>query len=322
MKNFAKKIFSILLLLTLIVTFPIKNYAIRKNERKNNMTEKFYGATNDLIFKKIFGNLENELAIKGFLSAILDLPKEEYEILHIENPFLNIEDSAQDKIGILDVKLKTKSGKIIDLEIQVAYMSCMRERILYYLSKMTLGQIGSGEEYSKIQKVICILIATDHIIIKENKDQHNRYLLHDPKTHSTFTDKMEVNTLELKKMANKEENPELAEWVKLFNAKTEEEIDMVKNSADPAIKQAADVVLTVNQDEELRTKAEQRENAVRAYRSEMIANIEKGRAEGLEKGLEKGRIEIAKNGIKMGLNIKQVSQLTGLSLEEIKKLES
>ena len=302
------------------------------------MQHKIFPATNDVVFKKIFGDMNNKEVIKGFLSSILNIPKEEYELLKIERPFLNISDSATDKIGILDVKLSTKNKKIIDIEIQVARMKHMRERVLYYLSKMTLDQIGAGENYDKIQKVISIIIAADHILIKENNNQHNRYLLCDKETGSTFTDKMEVNTLDLMKKADpKTSDPNITKWVDFFNAKTEEELEMIHNMPDSAVKQAAKIVLEVNQDKEVRIKAEQRENALRVYNTEIEASkqsgikegikqgIQQGIKQGMEKGMEKGMenkaIEIAKSAIKMGLSNGQIQILTGLTSEEINNLK-
>ena len=302
------------------------------------MQHKIFPATNDVVFKKIFGDMNNKEVIKGFLSSILNIPKEEYELLKIESPFLNISDSATDKIGILDVKLSTKNKKIIDIEIQVARMKHMRERVLYYLSKMTLDQIGAGENYDKIQKVISIIIAADHILIKENNNQHNRYLLCDKETGSTFTDKMEVNTLDLMKKADpKTSDPNITKWVDFFNAKTEEELEMIHNMPDSAVKQAAKIVLEVNQDKEVRIKAEQRENALRVYNTEIEASkqsgikegikqgIQQGIKQGMEKGMEKGMenkaIEIAKSAIKMGLSNGQIQILTGLTSEEINNLK-
>ena len=300
---------------------------------------KIYPATNDVVFKKIFGDINNKKVIKGFLSSILDIPEEEYELLKIENPFLNIADSTDDKIGILDVKISTKNKKIIDIEIQVARMKYMCERILCYLSKMTLEQIGSGEDYGKIQKVVSIVIAADHILIKDSKSQHNRYVLYDKKSGSTFTDKMEVNTLDLmKKPDPKTSDPNITKWVEFFNAKTEEELKMVNEMPDVAVKQAAQIVLKVNQDEDLRVRAEQRENAVRAYNSEMLASkqegmkigIARGRAEGMEEGINKGRaegaeaekIELAKNALKNGLDVEMVSNITKLPIDEINKIKN
>ena len=59
-----------------------------------------------------------------------------------------------------------------------------------------------------------------------------------------------------------------------------------------------------------------------------IAGIREGKLEGIKEGVEKGKLEgikernyiIAKNLKKSGLDIKFISENTGLSIEEIKKL--
>ncbi|MCI5158050.1 MAG: hypothetical protein D3906_06330 [Candidatus Electrothrix sp. AUS1_2] len=53
----------------------------------------------------------------------------------------------------------------------------------------------------------------------------------------------------------------------------------------------------------------------------LIAPIEKGIAKGIEKGVEQGRAEVAVNMLRTGLlPPEQIAQVTGLSLEEIRKL--
>jgi predicted transposase/invertase (TIGR01784 family) len=52
----------------------------------------------------------------------------------------------------------------------------------------------------------------------------------------------------------------------------------------------------------------------------MQKGIQKGRIEGRAEGKHNREIEIAKNAIKMGLDIKNIIMLTGLSKEEIEKL--
>ncbi len=51
---------------------------------------------------------------------------------------------------------------------------------------------------------------------------------------------------------------------------------------------------------------------------------EKGRQEGIQIGHEKGKIEgkieVAKNSLKAGVSIDVIAEITGLSLDEIKKL--
>lgn len=281
------------------------------------MVDRIFPATNDVIFKKIFGDIKNKEVIKGFLSCILDLPEDEYDVLEIGNPFLNINNDVTNKIGILDVKLRTKTEKVIDIEVQVAKVSHMRERILYYLSQMTVDQIGEGENYDKIQKVVCIVIAAEHILVKENDKLHNRYRFYDAETGSTFTDKMEINTLDLMKNANpKTVDPEVHEWVKFFNAKTKDTLEMAQSSKVDAVKKAANIVLKVNADDETRIKAEQNENALRIYNTNIDATLEKG----IKQGKEEGKIEVAKSLLSMNLSIEQISKATGLSVEEIERL--
>ncbi|MDR1150271.1 MAG: hypothetical protein LBJ93_01395 [Clostridiales bacterium] len=52
--------------------------------------------------------------------------------------------------------------------------------------------------------------------------------------------------------------------------------------------------------------------------------MEKGMKKGMEKGMERGReereIEIARNSLKKGLDMCMISEITGLTIEEIKKL--
>jgi predicted transposase/invertase (TIGR01784 family) len=54
----------------------------------------------------------------------------------------------------------------------------------------------------------------------------------------------------------------------------------------------------------------------------MECNFEEGREEGMEKGREKERIEIARKGIKGGISMEVISELTGFSPEQIRQLES
>ncbi len=290
------------------------------------MQNKIFPATNDVVFKKIFGDINNKEIIKDFLSSILNIPEEEYDLLKIENPFLNVEDSTNEKLGILDVKLSTKNRKIIDIEIQVARMKYMRERVLFYLSKMTLDQIGAGEDYGKIQKVISIIIASDHILVKENEKQHNRYLFCNQERDSIFSDKMEIDVLDLMKKTDlSKDNPNLAKWVNFFNAKTEKQLEEVHNMQNSAIKQATEIVMKVNQDDELRVKAEQRENAIRAYKSEIEGSRQEGIKQGIEQGIEQGKqsekIEIAKSLLGSGMDINFIAKHTGLLIEEIEQLK-
>ena len=81
-------------------------------------------------------------------------------------------------------------------------------------------------------------------------------------------------------------------------------------------------------DERIRMIAENEEKAWKNTQAEIKAEIEYAKEEGMQKGRAEGRaegkhnreIEIARNAINMGLDIKNIITLTGLSKEEIEKL--
>ena len=54
----------------------------------------------------------------------------------------------------------------------------------------------------------------------------------------------------------------------------------------------------------------------------MLAGIEKGRVEGREEGIEKRSREIAVNLLRINLPVQTICEATGLSAEEITKLQS
>ena len=63
-----------------------------------------------------------------------------------------------------------------------------------------------------------------------------------------------------------------------------------------------------------------RENARNDRLNALLSAEEKGLKKGLTEGERKAKLEIAKSSLKNGLSVEIVSQITGLSLEEIKNL--
>jgi predicted transposase/invertase (TIGR01784 family) len=133
-----------------------------------------------------------------FEAEIQDGDIDEFEIIALADPHLKRE-SEDDKLAIADVMVRTKSGQVIDIEIQVANTQDIKPRAVYNASKMVTAQVHKGEGYSKIKRSVCILI-TDFTLIDDSKHYHNSYLLHDKRTKSTFTDLIEIDTLELTKI--------------------------------------------------------------------------------------------------------------------------
>jgi predicted transposase/invertase (TIGR01784 family) len=285
------------------------------------MTRLAYTARNDAIFKMIFGDGRDIDLLTAFLQATLDLPAEDYEEVTIADPHLARE-SPEDKLGILDVKVKTRSGKVLNVEMQLCDQPQMRERIVFYLARMVNEQIGPGDDYWSIKRSICILIA-DFVLVPENERYHNRYTLHDPATGSEFTDLLEVNTLELPKLPQDEDGTPLWDWLKFLSAQEKEELTMLAEK-NPQVKKAVVKLLSLSEDERARMLADSREKLRRDISAQVRAGEKRGweggREEGLEEGLEKGKLSVARNLLGLGQPVDMIVQVTGLSREVVQSL--
>lgn len=77
----------------------------------------------------------------------------------------------------------------------------------------------------------------------------------------------------------------------------------------------------MNEDEQIRENILARENAERVHNT-LIANAkEEGFEQGIEQGTKQEKIEIAKNMLLKGTDIKFISEVTNMSKEEIEELK-
>ena len=282
-------------------------------------------AKSDPIFKMIFGDPENKTALIGLLREIIDIPEEEYAHIEIIDPNLRV-NKSYGKSGILDIKLTTKNGQRINVEIQIRKASDLKQRILFYASKMVAEQLTEGEKYDKIRKIISIMICTDHNLIEDSKEYHNRYFLYDKNTNSTFTDLLEIDILEFKKVPEKDKS-NLATWLRFLNTDDKEELNKmaVRNVA---FESAVCKYKQLTADERVRMIVEDKEKAWKDRQAEikyaMEEGIQKGRTEGRAEGRAEGKhnreIEIAKKMLLKNKNIEEIIDFTDLTKEVIEKL--
>ena len=269
------------------------------------MPIKYLTPKSDFIFKKIFGDAKNVEILEAFLKSILDIPHNEYESLTLTDTHLKKEND-EDKLGILDVKVQTKSGNTIDIEIQLANIPHIRERVVFYLSKMINEQISSGDKYNSIKRSIIILI-TNFDLIDANKKYCNSYTLRDKNDGNEFTNLLEVDTLELSKLPQKDDNTELWSWLKFLKSENEEEFKMIETKS-PELKKAVCIVRELSQDEETRLQFEAREKARMDYEDRMYGAFENGRIE--------EKIEIAaKLIIKINVDVYEEMEIIDLDKE-------
>lgn len=235
-----------------------------------------------------------------FISAVTEIPVEDIKRVYLTDTYLPAFFHRMKK-GILDILVELEDGTRINIEIQRKPMADWEKRQLYYLSRVYSKDLFSGVNYHRLQKAI--LISIDDFNVTDGEEYHHIYRFRD-ENGKDFSELMEIHVIELhKKLLNKP----LDEWIKVFNAKTEEELDMIR-SDNPGIKEAIQTIKEYGLRRVARAhyeswlKAKRDEYAMDKYIRETAQKegLEEGRREGLEigrsEGLEIGRSE----GLELG----------------------
>jgi predicted transposase/invertase (TIGR01784 family) len=206
--------------------------------------------------------------------------------------------------------LYTKTRKVIHIEVQLEVPPTMRNRVIFYNSKLITEQIGSGDQYGKIQKAITIVITGEDFIPDSDRYFH-RFTMYDPDAGVEFTDLKEIYTIELSKLPTDTDGTTRYDWAMFIAAETEEELNMIaqRNSQ---IGRAAVKLRELSADERARDMFERREKGRRDVEAFTNGARQEGRAE--------GHADVARNLIKMNLPIEQIVVATGLTREEVEAL--
>jgi predicted transposase/invertase (TIGR01784 family) len=248
------------------------------------MTKQFFPPHFDYVFKRIFGDQRNISLLASFLKAALDLPKAACDSLTIIDPHLRRE-FDDDRESILDVQARFEPATLLDAEIQVRITRDLRKRIVFTAAKMLAGQIKRGEEYQHIQRVVSIIICQG-ILLSGEPGYYNTYSIRNVRSGQEFAGVLEINIFEPAKLPDTPDGSLLYKWGQFFRAKTPEEV-MMAAQADPAIAEAAALVMALNEDEAERARAESRWRWQMAQAALRRDSYEDGLAEGEKKAGEK-----------------------------------
>ena len=259
----------------------------------------------DFVFKLIFGDQRNIDILAEFLKAVLDIPDSEYDRIAIVDPHVKKE-SLDDKYGILDVKVHTKSGNIVHVEIQVWPIPEMKQRSIFFMSKMVTEQMASGLNHSDIKRAVSIII-TNYTLVPENGHYHNQFRYRSDKDGTEFIDLTEFNTLEIFKLPPDADNTELWYWMKFIKSDDEEVLDMLAER-NPQMKKAVGVLKELSADERTRMLYEKQEIA----RRDMVSLMGGARRD--------GHIDVAKKLLKRNRPVEEIVEDTGLTHAEIEGL--
>lgn len=269
---------------------------------------KFVDITNDIAFRKIFGNQGKKKSLISFLNAVIDLPKNKrITDVEITNPY-QLGKLSGGKSTIVDVKAKDEKGNVFIVEMQVAEFDFFHKRILYYTSQSYVSQLDEGVEYKKLKPVYFIGIL--EFEIGRNPSYFSRHKVLDIETKEQIIQDVEFNFIELPKFNKTIEQlkTSIDQWT--YFIKNAENLTIIPESVeDEGLKEAY-----FEADKQNWTKLEL-EDYLRASIKE---KDDQGRIDFAEK---KAVLKVAQNLKKNGVPVEVIIKSTGLTRDEIERLE-
>ena len=279
---------------------------------------------NDYFIRYLFSHAGNENIALNFINAVFkDLNFETFKKIEILNPF-NIAENYDEKESIVDIKATTETGITVLIEIQSRGNEDFIKRALYYWAYNYSSSLNRGAFYDELKPTVSINI-TNFILTDEDK-VHSCYVLKELNNNKILTDHCQLHFLELPKFNSKNINEiedfhkEFISWVKFFRG--EDMSILIKENT--IFEEVEKKCRTFVNDSPVMDKYKKREVDTYFFNKSIELDMKKakeeGIKEGIEKGIEKNKITIAKNLKKSGLDIKFISDNTGLSIEEIENL--
>jgi len=281
---------------------------------------RFVDVTNDIAFRRIFGNENKTKILISFLNAILKFDGGE-RIVEVEiiNPY-QLPRIAGEKASIIDVRAKDERGRQFVVEMQVASAKGFSKRVQYYAARDYSMQINSGDKYHLLKPTFLIGIL-DFKHFDGEKYLSNHATL-DEETYENVLSDIKYTFIELPKFKLKAEELKtlIEKWI--FFIKEAENLAVIPdNTNDEGLIEAyKDADKYSWKKEELVAY----DNAFIAERDE-IGRIELAEERGIEQGIEQGKLsekeEVAKRCLENGMNIEVTAQISGLTVEYIEKMK-
>lgn len=276
----------------------------------------------DFTFKRLFGSEGHKNLTISLLNNILERTQGN-EIVEIT--FCNIENIPamnSEKESYLDILCTDKLNHTFIIEMQVAKEQAFRKRSVFYTALGIVDQMHKGDDYSKIKPVIFIGIL-NHPMFANRDRVISHHIVCDMDTAMQSFEEVEWHYVELcnfhKELDELQTN--MDKWLYFLKKAESLTVVPVQFAQSPEFKEAFEVI-----EQSLWTPEERR-----AYlkslddlhkNSRLQAGIfEEGFEEGMQKGVQEEKEFVAINFLKIGLSSQIIAQGTGLSIEEINRLQ-
>ena len=307
------------------------------------MTDKSRYVRFDWVIKSIIYYKVNKEVLEGLITVLLGEPVTITEILEDnKNPF-------EYKPNRVDVKAKTSRGEYIIVEVQLTKERDFFQRILFGTAKNITDQISSGQNYSIIKKIYSINIlyfdfgcGDDYAyhgvttfrgmtkkdsVLRYNNEKEERYISESTKRMTMPEEVFPEYFLLLCNHFDEVAKTPIEEWMEYLK-----DAVIKDNTTTPGLQAAREKLAYMSMTEKERRAYEDYMISVHAARDAWETLRDEGRAEGRAEGLAEGRVEGRVEGIEetnrenarkmknLGMSEDIISQVTGLTYDQIRSL--
>lgn len=278
----------------------------------------------DKVFKGVLTSKETRGYLTNLISNITGIKREDL----INNlVFKNNEQQVtgvSEKKKITDMVVEIKDC-VINLEMNKEYYEGLMDRNNEYISKIRESIIYEGESYSDVPKIIQInfdnfnYYSPDKSVVIKFEMRDENGLKEGVNTESYHV--ILPNAKE--KYYNEGSKDELVRELVIMMAEKNEELEkLIQDNME--LRKVGEKIVEISNDERLQGWYDEEEHQRKIRNSQMESAIKKswnkGKSDGLKEGIKEGKKEIAKNLLKEGVDIKIISSSTGLSINDINKL--
>ncbi|MDF2792107.1 MAG: hypothetical protein K0S80_5209 [Neobacillus sp.] len=245
-----------------------------------------------------------------------------------------IKERADGKTVRFDVTVITAIGERINVEVQIKDQQDMLDRTLYYWSRMFSSSLNSGNSYTLLPPTIFITIVNYPLFPSETDRFHTKFHITEDEEGFLWSDLLEFHLIDLssfmvqwKKYRRnlKEQNDQELPWLMMLSAADAKrkllhsEILAELEEWAMNIEEVREALIeweNLSADKKNRAEYEARLKELR----DQLSNLQGYHRKGKEEGIKEGSKNIARNMLKKGFTLSEITELTGLSSEEIRNL--
>ncbi len=275
--------------------------------------QRYLDGTNDVAFKKLFSD---KVKLINLLNSLLRLSKGDriIDLSYITTEQLPL--FLEGKRSLFDLKVKDETGRWYIIEMQRKMEKDYLNRTQFYGCYTYVSQIKKGMKHRDLLPVVIISIIGTKALPDELPYVSYHYIK-ESNTHKQYLFSLTYVFIELGKFKKNDFKDDTDEWLHLLKYASQEQ--------EPPKEIKNEIVLSAYASLEQYKWTDQEHDDY--FRAEMAIQQEIDKFEekfnaGMEKGIEKGKIEIIKKMLTKKIPIEEIHEMTGISIEEIKKLKA